>query len=81
MPERVLWSAFVQKFAEFLGLKTSQKDLEENTHYQCLKAVLDVDKAGPNKGYVALGSFQRFLSWFGPVRTGKSEGGLLLLAS
>eukprot|EP01125_Pyxidicula_operculata_P001619 TRINITY_DN11463_c0_g1_i1.p1 TRINITY_DN11463_c0_g1~~TRINITY_DN11463_c0_g1_i1.p1 ORF type:complete len:653 (-),score=165.88 TRINITY_DN11463_c0_g1_i1:60-2018(-) len=71
---RVPWQLFSTTFCNFLEVDIKPQQMETSMHVSCLKAILDVDKEGPNKGMVTLDSFQRLLDWFGPIRTGKRDG-------
>jgi len=75
IPKTVPWLEFVRGFSKFLEVPNkTAPDLDKTIEWKCLGAILEVnvDKTMPN--VVTHESFVRFLSWFGPVRTGPTEG-------
>eukprot|EP01125_Pyxidicula_operculata_P001444 TRINITY_DN1132_c2_g1_i1.p2 TRINITY_DN1132_c2_g1~~TRINITY_DN1132_c2_g1_i1.p2 ORF type:complete len:336 (-),score=114.26 TRINITY_DN1132_c2_g1_i1:209-1216(-) len=68
----VPWNTFITQFMSFVG---SQKLQESSTEHKCLMSILDVDNNNKN---VTFAAFKRILDWFGPIRTGKSEGSAFL---
>jgi len=72
----VPWVDFVSDFSQFLKLPNARDPkLHTTVHWKCLRAILDADKS-PHR--VTYSNFIRFLSWFGPVRTGPTEGVVFL---
>jgi len=64
--EAVVWDEFLPAFCKMVKVRLGSKD---NIKFQCLRAVLDVDKE-PRPGSVTQEAFQRFLQWFGPISEG-----------
>jgi len=70
VPESVPWPYFVRHFSKFLSIPNTN-DLEKAIEWKCLKALLE---ESPHKNDITHQNFMRFLSWFGPVGRGSTEG-------
>jgi len=71
-PQSVSWTDFVRGFSKFLEVPNANTpELEKTIEWKCLGAILEIEKT---KQTVTHENFLRFLSWFGPVRTGAVEG-------